>query len=61
MEEQEWSGEFCWVKAHAGQRGNGLADQMAKEAGGSKTIAGCYTRIPKSAAWSELNEKSVKQ
>jgi len=27
----------------------------------SKTIEECYTRIPKSAVWSELNEQSVKQ
>jgi len=44
-----------------GHRGNKLADQLAKEAASSKTIEECYSRIPKSAVWSELNEQSVKQ
>jgi len=61
MEEQEWLVEFSWVKAHVGHRGNELADQLAKEAICSKTIQECYTGIPNSAAWSELNEQSVKQ
>ena len=61
MEEQEWLVEFSWIKAHAGHHGNELADQLAKEAVSSKTIEECYTRIPKSAAWSELNEQSVNQ
>jgi len=61
MEQQEWIVEFSWIKAHAGHRGNELADQLPKEAVSSKTIEECYTRIPKSAVWSELNEQSVKQ
>jgi len=32
MEQQEWIVEFSWIKAHAGHRGNELADQLAKEA-----------------------------
>ena len=61
MEQQEWIVEFSWIKAHTEQSGNELADQLAKEAVSSKTIEECYTRIPKSAVWSELNEQSVKQ
>ena len=61
MEEQEWLLEFSWIKAHAGHNGNELSDQLAKEAVSSKTIEECYTRIPKSAVWSDLNEQSVKQ
>jgi len=61
MEQQDWIVEFNWIKAHAGNRGNEQADQMAKEAISSKTIEECYTRIPKSAVWRELNEQSVKQ
>jgi len=60
MEEQEWLVEFSWIKAHAGHHGNELADQLAKEAVSSKTIEQCYTRIQKSAEWSELNDQSVK-
>jgi len=61
MEEQEWLVEFSWIKAHAGRHGNELTDQLAKEVVNSKTIEECYTRIPKSAVRSELNEQSVKQ
>jgi len=61
MEEQEWSVEFSWIKAHAGHHWNELADQLAKEAVNSKTIEECYIRIPKSAVQNELNEQSVKQ
>jgi len=53
--------EFSWIKAHAGHRGNELADQLVKEAASSKTIDECYNRIPKSAVLCELNEQSVKQ
>jgi len=60
MEQQEWIVEFSWIKAHAGHHGNELSDQLAKEAVSNKTIEECYTRIPKSAVWSELNEQSVK-
>jgi len=61
MEQYEWIVEFSWIKAQAGHRGNDLADELAKEAVSSKTIEECYTRIPKSAVWSELKEQSVKQ
>ena len=56
MEQQEWIVEFSWIKAHTGHRGNELTDQPAKEAISSKTIDECYSRIPKSAVWSEFNE-----
>jgi len=38
MERDECKVEFSWVKAHAGQRGNELADRLAKEASSSKDI-----------------------
>jgi len=53
--------KFSWTYAHAGNRGNGLADQLEKEAASSKTIDERYTKIPKSAVICELNELSVKQ
>jgi len=61
LEQDEWKVEFRWIKAHAGHRGNELADQLAKEAASSRTIDECYTRIPKSAVLSDLNEQSVNQ
>ena len=59
MEEQEQLVEFSWIKAHMEHHGNELADQLAKEAVSSKTIEECYTRIPKSAMWCELNDQRV--
>jgi hypothetical protein len=60
LEQHEWKVEFSWIKAHAGHRGNELADQLAKEAASSRTIDECYTRLPKSAVLCDLNEQSVK-
>jgi ribonuclease HI len=41
MERDEWEVEFSWAKAHARQRGNELADRLAKEASSSKDIGEC--------------------
>ena len=46
LERDEWKVEFSWTKAHAGYRGNELADQLAKAAASNRTIDECYTRIP---------------
>jgi len=61
MERDEWKFEFIRVKAHAGQRGNELADRLAKEASSIKDIKKCYNRIPKSTVTSELKEQCLKQ
>ena len=61
MERDESKVEFSWVKAHAGQRGNELADRLAKAATSSKDIEECYNRIPKSTVTSELEEQCLKQ
>jgi ribonuclease HI len=38
MENREWKIRFRWIKAHAGNSGNELADRLAKEASGKTDI-----------------------
>jgi ribonuclease HI len=52
MEQNEWKIQFCWVKAHAGNLGNELADTLAKGAATNLDIAECYSRVPKSVVQS---------
>ena len=59
MEQQEWKVSFRWIKAHAGQRGNELEDQLAKEAASNKKVNECYNRFPKSEVINELKEQSL--
>jgi len=59
MEKQNWKIEFNWIKAHAGHRGNKLADQLAKEAANNRDINECHKKIPKSMVLSELNDHRV--
>ena len=35
LENQNWNIDFHWVKAHTGNHGNELVDQLAKEAASS--------------------------
>jgi len=50
---------FRWIKTHAGQRGNELADQLAKEAACNKKVNEYYNRFPKSEVITELKEQSL--
>jgi len=60
MEQRKWRVEFRWIKAHAGHRGNEMADQQEKGAARNKNIEECYIKIPKSVVMSEHKEQSVK-
>ena len=53
MKQEGWEIDFHWVKAHAGNEGNELADRLAKEAATSKNLQESYNRRPKSAIISE--------
>jgi len=51
--------EFSWIKAHAGNFGNELADRLAKQAASNKDIPVVFDRIPKTALYSELEEEAT--
>jgi ribonuclease HI len=38
MKETEWKISLCWVKAHAGIKGNEVADTLAKRAATNRNI-----------------------
>jgi len=42
MESRGWKTRFRWIKAHAGNSGNELADKLAKEASGKEGIPISY-------------------
>jgi len=48
-------------QARAEQKGNELANRLAKEASSSKDIEECYNRVPKSTVTSELKEQCLEQ
>jgi hypothetical protein len=60
MKEREWKITLRWVKAHAGIRGNEVADTLAKRAA-TKNIRESYNKIPKSAVMKNLEEISMKK
>jgi len=59
MTKTNWKIKLKWVKAHAGIRGNELADTLTKEAAANENIKESYTRVPKSVVLSDLVNKSV--
>jgi ribonuclease HI len=50
---------FRWIKAHAGNWGNELADRLAKEASNKTEIPISFNRIPKSVIKKILEDNSV--
>ena len=59
MVQPEWIVRFCWVKAHAGNLGNDVADRLAKEAANKSNIAICYNEISKCVVQSKIEKTSV--
>ena len=55
----KWTIEFSWIKAHAGNYGNELADRLAKDAASVKDIPVVFDRIPKTTLYSELEEATL--
>jgi len=61
LEEDGWIVHFSWVKAHANNLGNELADQLAKEAACDNSLQTTYHKYPKSAVTSELKCLGLKK
>jgi len=55
----KWTIKFSWIKAHAGNLGNELADRLAKDAASDKNIPVVFDRIPKTTLYSELEEEAT--
>ena len=57
LEKENWHIDFTWIKAHAGNSGNELADKLAKEAIKNSEI--CYNKIPISEIARQEAEKTI--
>jgi len=55
----KWTIQFSWIKAHAGNLGNELADRLAKVTASDKDIPVVFDRIPKTTLYSELEEEAT--
>jgi len=58
LERKKWSIKFSWFKAHAGTRGNEIAERLAKEAARSGGTDYEFARIPKSTIYQEAREET---
>ena len=59
LEKENWNIEYAWIKAHAGNYGNELADRLAKEAARNSDIS--YNKFPKSEIERQEREKSIQK
>jgi ribonuclease HI len=58
LERKKWRIKFSWFKAHAGTRGNEIADRLSKEAARSGGTEYEFARIPKSTLYQEAARKT---
>ena len=59
MERQGWTIKFTWIKAHVGNYGNEIVDNLAKEATKNKEII--YNKIPKSQIAQQVKQQSIEK
>lgn len=56
---QNWIIHFQWVKAHVGNEGNEIADQLAKQATSCSELETTYDLVPISTVKRDLREESI--
>jgi ribonuclease HI len=61
MKTRGWKITLGWVKAHACNWGNELADKLAKKAAFNKIIPESNSKIPKSVTIKEIEEESLRK
>ena len=59
LHKQNWKIEFKWMKAHARNIGNELADRLAKKVTKNRNVT--YSKIPISAIKKDIREESVRK
>ena len=59
LKRTNWNIVFSWVKAHLGNRGNELADEIAKSEAMDKGNTVTFKRIPKSTIYKELEDEMI--
>lgn len=59
LNNHNWTIHYSWVKAHVGNFGNELADNLAKAATRNDNLQTCYQKIPESDLLRELQEDCV--
>jgi len=57
LEKRNWTVIFTWIKAHAGNYGNELADKVAKEAARNDDLS--FNRLPKSEIVKQVRNQSI--
>jgi len=56
-----WTIEFSWIKSHAGNPGNELADRLAKDVASNKNTPVAFDRIPKTTLYKELEDETIQK
>jgi len=59
LQSNKWKIEFSWIKTHAGNFGNELADHLGKDAASNKEFPVDFDRIPKTTMYGELGEEAI--
>jgi ribonuclease HI len=61
LKEANWKIKVTWIKAHAGNPGNEMADKLAKEAARSSQIDITFSKITLSLIYHDIQKDSIKR